>query len=169
MFCNVNCCLPDYSVLNSPVNGSPNLCFVGDGHILFCTNPKETLWMWTHQIACEEKNVRTKWILFHCVLQPMLCYRALESGNQSFVLKWHETPNDAGRLSNTQRSRSFWKSANSVQSTFFKRLLVFSHFLGHFSCLQFPWHWMPLLWGIQQLHGCILFLWIFKHNVKRET
>lgn len=149
------------------------------------------------QIAPEEKNVGTKLILSHHVLQPMLCYGDLESplGNQSSVLKWQETPNDAGRLSNTG---SFWKSANSVQSTFLKDFLSFLTSLAifHACCLlaftsektslpsltwtesnlnhistmrSHPGRWMPLLWGIQQLQSCIPFPWVFEHNAKRKT
>lgn len=40
-FCNVNCSLPDYSVLNSPVKGSTNLHLLGKRYKLFYTNPKE--------------------------------------------------------------------------------------------------------------------------------
>lgn len=80
----------------------------------------------------------------------------------------------------------------------FKRLLVFPHFLTIFHAWSFlaftsgrtstpslswtesilnhiggmtshPWHWMPLLWGIQQLQGWILFSWVFEHSAKRKT
>ena len=144
---------------------------------------------------CQEKLV-----LSHQVLQPMLCYRDLDSlsGSQSSVPKWRETPNDAGRLSNTQRFGWFWKSANTVQFTFLEDFLSFLTSLAVFHGCCFlaftsgktslpslrwtesnlnhicamrshPWDWMPLPWGIQQLQNCILCPWLFEHNAKRKT